>query len=308
MGAIYGLLRMARGGRLNTNQRAEVLQNARIGLNTIARDAINAGVGYPNFGATIPDNALATVLGGTADTDTDPDLLTPVFARDGLHNINGVATDQLTFVFIDDTFNNGESIAIADISTNGSQVEFATGYTNDPCSLGDVYIISGQNGSALGTFGQAEDEEATPSSPSANNVLDFPSGDPIGINLIGAESPISKIQAPASLQRVSWVNYYIASEDANGTGTGTLMRRVYGGDNGWVDQPLAFGIENMQIQYVLLNGTVVDVPAADQMVDIRQVRVSITIRSPDIDPNTNEPFRSTLTTTISTRNLVYEKF
>ncbi|HWC77411.1 MAG TPA: hypothetical protein VG778_08110, partial [Blastocatellia bacterium] len=129
------------------------------------------------------------------------------------------------------------------------------------------------------------------------------------LNNPGENSPIAKIQAPASLLRVSWVSYFLTPEDGNGTGTGTLMRRVYGGggETGWVDQPLAFGIENLQIQYVLISGAVVDVPAANQMDDIRQVLVSVTVRSPDIDPNTNEPFRSTLTTTISARNLVYEK-
>jgi len=86
MGSIYGLLMVARGGRLNTNQRSEILQNARIAINTMSRDAINAGVGYPNLGATIPDNRLATIMGGTADTDTDPVDRGGAFRQRGIHS------------------------------------------------------------------------------------------------------------------------------------------------------------------------------------------------------------------------------
>ena len=78
MSSIYGLLMLARSGRLNTNQRSEILQNMRIALNTIGRDAINAGVDYPNLGAILPDDSLATAFGITPDSDTDSDLLTPV--------------------------------------------------------------------------------------------------------------------------------------------------------------------------------------------------------------------------------------
>jgi type II secretory pathway pseudopilin PulG len=320
MGAIYGLLTVARSGRLNTNQRAEVLQNARIAINTISRDAINAGVGYPNLGATLPDNCIAAVLGSTADEDTAPDVLTPVYARDSANTVNGVATDQITFLFIDDTFSGGTSLPISEINDEGGELQIADGFTNAPCLnasdefRSDIYIITGQNGSALGMCSEAEDSDE-------GDIIPFADNDPLGLNNPGPDSPIGKIQAPASLLRVWWVSYYVAPEDGNGTGTGTLMRRVYGGAGGFVDQPLAFGVENMQVQYVLENGTVVDVPPSvlipateetpaqtlTSMDDIRQVRLSVTVRSPDRDPNTNEPFRSTLTSTFSTRNLVYEK-
>ena len=102
------------------------------------------------------------------------------------------------------------------------------------------------------------------------------------------------------------------------------MRRVYGGTGslvppvypGWVDQPLAYGIESMQFQYVLKDGSVVDTPLPDQMYLIRQVRLSVAVRSPDIDPSAprdpvtgqHMPYRTSLTSTFSTRNLAYEKF
>jgi prepilin-type N-terminal cleavage/methylation domain-containing protein len=110
MGAAYGLIHVARSGRINTNQRSEILQNLRIALNTIGRDAINAGVGYPNLGAVLPDDSLSTVFGVAPDTNPDADLLTPVYAIDNINSINGTGTDHITFVFIDDTFNGGQSL------------------------------------------------------------------------------------------------------------------------------------------------------------------------------------------------------
>ena len=312
MGSVYGLLSVARAGRLNVNQHAEVLQNARIAINTMSRDAINAGVGYPNLGATVPDNQISALLGGAADADPDPDVLTPVFGQDNLHVINvrndqgvivAMATDQVTFLFIDDTFNNGTSLPISEVRNQGAELGISAGFTNTPCTQGDVYIVTGQNGSALGVFHDGTNEVAGVNT----DKLTFASGDALAIDNPGASSPVGNILAPASVLRVSWISYFLVQEAGDDTGTGTLMRRVYGGTGGWVDQPLAFGVENLQIQYLLLDGNVVNAPAQNQMEDIRQVRISVTVRSPDIDPATNLPFRSTLTATFNTRNLVYEK-
>lgn len=46
VGSIYLLLEVGRSDAFKTKQRTETMQNARIALNTIGRDAINAGVGY----------------------------------------------------------------------------------------------------------------------------------------------------------------------------------------------------------------------------------------------------------------------
>jgi len=306
MGSIYALLHTMRGGRVNTSQRAEVLQGVRTALNSMGRDAINAGVGYPNTGALIPDNKL-TLVGGGSDSDTSLEFLTPVYAANNLNSVNGTATDEVTFLYIDDTFNSGNSLpisSIADSTGNNSVLTIQTGYNNTPCSLGDLYLITGNNASAIGML----------TSKSGTNTLNFESSDPLGINSPGSKSAIDPLIMPASLLRLTWVTYYVADEDGNGTGTGTLMRRVFGGYNSgnstlinWVNQPLAFGVENMQIQYVLADGSVVDLPNSTTMPDIRQIRTTVTVRSPDVDPKTNQPFRSSVTSSFSTRNLVYEK-
>ena len=334
MGSIYGLLMVARGGRINTNQRAEIMQNARIAINTMSRDAINAGVGYPNFGANIPDNRLA-VLGNANDADTNADVVNPVNARNAVMTIDatqptlpgGVASDQVSFLFIDDTFNGGVSLPIDQARSNGANVRIPTGWTNVNCSAGDIYLISGQSGYALGMMkdGAAASDAQT---------VQFAAGDALAINNPGATSTIfllgSGATTPAvagstvlvgSLQRVFWVSYFLVRDvgavaATNTTTTGVLMRRVHGGTSaqGWVDQPLAYGIENMQFQYVLDDGTVLDAPSLAQMNQVRQVRISLAVRSPDMDPSSprdasgqHQPYRTTLTSTFSTRNTAYEK-
>jgi prepilin-type N-terminal cleavage/methylation domain-containing protein len=313
VGAIYGLLEVARAGRLSTSQRAEVLQNVRVGLNSLGRDAINAGVSYPNLGAMIPDDRLSLV-GAAADADANPDFLTPVYAANDANPVNGIATDQVTFLYVDDLFNNGASIpvnAISGAAVSPTSLTIAPGFNNTPFRLGDIYLVTGQNGSAIGML----------TGTSGANTLTFANTDPLSINNAGNNAAINRVTPPASVLRLKWVTYYVADQDGNATGTGTLMRRVYGGFNSgsntlvnWVDQPLAFGVENMQIQYVLRGSSVVDIPAVDEMEDIRQVRVSVTVRSPDLDPKNldpvtrrPQPFRSTVTASFSARNLVYEK-
>jgi type II secretory pathway pseudopilin PulG len=304
MGSIYALMHITRGGRVNTSQRAEVLQGIRTALNAMGRDSINAGVGYPNTGALIPDNKL-TLVGGALDSDTSLEFLTPVFAGNNLNSVNGTATDEVTFLYIDDSFNGGASLPISslvDSTGSNSVLTIQTGYNNTPCTLGDIYLITGNNASAIGML----------TSKSGTNTLNFESTDPLGINSPGTKSAIDPLIMPASLLKLTWVTYYVADSDGNGTGTGVLMRRVFGAYSNntlikWVDQPLAFGVENMQIQYVLADGSVVDSPSSTTMPDIRQIRTTVTVRSPDIDPKTNQPFRSSVTSSFSTRNLVYEK-
>lgn len=306
MGSIYGLLHVARTGRINTSQRTEVLQGVRVALNAVGRDSINAGVSYPNLGALIPDNKL-TLVGGTADADTAPDSLTPVFAANNLNSVNGTMTDQVSFLYVDDAFNGGASLpisAISDASGTNSILTVQVGFNNSSCTLGDIYLITGNNASAIGMI----------TSKTGTNILNFASTDPLGINSPGAKSAIDTLITPASLFKLTWVTYYVSDEDGNGTGTGTLMRRAFGSYNtttntliNWVDQPLAFGIEDLQIQYVLANGTVVDLPTISQMSDVRQMRATVTVRSPEVDPKTNQPYRSSVTSSFSMRNLVYEK-
>ncbi|HJQ71573.1 MAG TPA: prepilin-type N-terminal cleavage/methylation domain-containing protein [Blastocatellia bacterium] len=338
--AIYALLEVGRSERFTTVQKTESIQNVRIALNTIGRDAINAGVGYENTGAQIPDNGL-TLLNLAADANNENDSLTPVVSGNNINMVNGTATDQLTFLFIDETFNSevaaaaaapsaaessfihGHSLPINQLVDNGDEVWLNSPDGNGVTRVGDVYLIAGQTGWALGVL----------SKKSGANALIFKNGDQLGVNRPTATSPIRNIFPPnstacggnciqvnASASRVNWVTYRVVDEDGQGLGSGTLVRRAWGGPDGWTDSPLAFGVENLQVQYILANGDVSDDPVAGPdriagnadddlnfLQTVRQVVVSVTVRGSEIDRRTNQPIRSTLTSRYSTRNLVYEK-
>jgi type II secretory pathway pseudopilin PulG len=316
LGSIYSLLQVGRSSRSSTLQRIETTQNIRIALNTISREILNAGVGFGNIGAMMNDDRLSALLGLPPDSDTDPDWLTPVVAGNNLNPVNGTMTDQITLVFQDDAFNNGQSVPIDRFSNSGALLRVASPYDNSGFEIGAVYVIIGAN-SALGVL----------TNKASSDKLVFASSDPLGINRPGNDSPILKAlgfdptnpppkdpgcgsdcyQIQGSIKKLNWVTYFVRDEDGNGPGTGTLIRRYYGGSSGWVDMPLAFGIEDMQITYVLEDGSVIDSPSRTQMSDIRQVRIAVTVRSPEIDPRTNQPYRINMTTSISTRNLGYEE-
>jgi hypothetical protein len=85
---------------------------------------------------------------------------------------------------------------------------------------------------------------------------------------------------------------------ANRAGVGV----VFDDETPWLDMPLAQGVRDLQIQYVMADGTVVDSPAAPA--GVRQVRFTVTVDSPEPDPHTGEPTTLTLS---STRNLGYEE-
>ncbi len=83
--------------------------------------------------------------------------------------------------------------------------------------------------------------------------------------------------------------------------------------------PLAYNIEDMQIKYVLDNGTTVDNPAVgnDGLIGtldddwqgfnrIRQVQVTIKVQSTERDEKTGLPEIITLSSTFATRNLEYD--
>jgi prepilin-type N-terminal cleavage/methylation domain-containing protein len=319
LGAVYGVLELGRNSRLNAMQRSEVLQNVRIALNTIGRDALNSGVGYPNQGALIPDDRLGTILGIARDPDSQLDSLTPVVPGNNVNVIGGTATDELSVVYTDDSFNGDSGLPVDEVKLVGggvrAQLNVGGGLDTSPCSPGDLYMVTGQTGYAIVQATSIPD----------NKTIELDRRDPLDIHDPdpGVSSPLMTVvpdngscglncmNTAAALTRIRWITYLVVDD---GTGAGTLVRRVYGGWDpvgrrplNWTDQPLAFGVENLQVIYVLQNGSVVDSPAADEMQDIRQVRVSVSVRSPEVDPKTNQPYRSVLTASFSTRNLVYEK-
>jgi type II secretory pathway pseudopilin PulG len=317
-GTIYGMLAVARADRFTVSRRVDAMQSARNAINSIGRDVLNAGYGYPNVGGNLPQDRLFQILNLPFATGPTPDPLTPIISGNNLNpnSLSGVNTDQITFVFQDVNFNNGQTLPVKSIAAGGNSVTIdtsgpdgITGTADDlvnPSTLGTpnaLYVISGGTGSVVATM------TATP----PGNTWNFANGDPLNINQTGSSNIIKSVSAPATITKITMVTYRVLND-------GTLVRTVYGGAApGQVDQPLAYNIENMQIQYVLKDGSIVDDPVAGpdgvtgnaddtpaKLQDVRQVRVTVTVQSPERDQRNNQPVRIPLTCTFNTRNLGYD--
>ncbi|HEY6332048.1 MAG TPA: PilW family protein [Blastocatellia bacterium] len=176
---------------------------------------------------------------------------------------------------------------------------------------------------------------------SSNDTLNFAGTDPLGLNSFSKTTGNVNVGTlvtgaaggPIGAYKLDFVTYYV-KDDGSGRGTGTLMRRVYGGTTaspGYTDEPLAFDVVNMSISYVLANSpegvssttTTTNNPTLAQYQSIRQIIVKITVQTPSAvqvtnqakydgvsatpTPTVNPYVQETLTAVMNTRNLGYEK-
>ncbi len=300
--AVYGLLRIANIQKSTVNSQTEVMVNLRVPLNMIGRDAVNAGLGYSRVGGNIPDNLTNARMGLPADTDSNQDLLTAVIAGDNVNTNNflpvGQKTDVVAFAYRDMTFNNGNPITITGASSIGTGGVVATTQpgvalaVNNSATPFDLYLISNGTRSAVALATGRPD----------NNSLRFETGsaDILGVNLpytgpinsrslmfncadqaVGSPDPCMNYPnpSPVSAKKIIWVSYQVTPD-------GTLTRTTYGNNSGGtaVDQiqiqPLAYNIQNLQVRYLLRDGTSSQNPSnngANQNVLNNVVQVEVTI-------------------------------
>lgn len=314
-GTIYGVMQVAQQSRGVVNMYVPLTKSVRLALNLLGRDTYNAGYGYPLRSAVIlPDNRISALLNIPNDFDNSRDTIPPIIAGNNvtLNTFNqtpNVRTDQITFLFKDTTFNlvNGVSQPLninAATTTSGIDEIVPISGSNTSCRINDIYLVTGNTGSTVGLA----------TGLSGSDKVQFANGDMLGFNQTGASGPLRGITLPASMLRVIMITFYVTAD-------GTLMRREYANvptpAAPWVDEPLVYGVEDFQIRYVMDDGTISDNPSAgadgipgnadDQQANlaaIRQVRYTISVRSVENGP-ANQPYRATMTSTISTRNLGY---
>ncbi len=311
-GAIWGVLRVAQQSRTVTNQKVQLTKAMRIGLNLLGRDTLNAGFGYPLPSSSVvmvPEGSILALLGVQPDPNPTYDEVPPILPGNNLwpntFNPNpGVMTDQVTFLFKDTTFNPTPisapedekvsqplSIGAAETVAGIDEIVPVSG-SNLVCRVNDIYLITGNTGAALGLA----------TGLSGLDRVQFANFDILGLNQTG-DGPLTKITTPASMQRVLMVTYFVTSD-------GVLTRREHANVPPavpavpWVDEPLVYGVEDFQIEYVLNDGTVSANPSA-ALSAIRQVRYTISVRGTQTDAG-NQPFQETMTSTFSTRNLGYD--
>ena len=340
-GSVYGLLEVARSDRSRTSTRVEMMQSVRNALNAMGRDAHNAGYGYRRYDSLLPDDAINSLTGIGADQGTAPDRLSRVVAGNDIttNSLSGKKTDQVTFVFGDDTFNPNDYGVGTPIDVtwtdcqDGNQVITQRSDAR-MLNINDIVIIAGAGKSSIGMVtGKRIDSSIPPKprcpdaglQPPTAHIL-FDATDPLGINRTGAENTIRQVTPPATIQRINIVTYRVLAD-------GTLVRNVHRGNSatttsiGSQDQPLAYNVEDMQIKYIMADGTETDNPVvgADGIAgtdddipksieDVRQVRITVIAQNRDkrtivTDANgltREEPTRVTLSSTFNARNLVYD--
>lgn len=325
-GAVFGVMQVARQSRSVVSENAGINKNIRLALNLLGRDTYNAGFGYPLKNTVLlPDNRISTLLGIPNDVDTSRDTVPPIIAANDI-NANtynttaGTMTDQVTFLFKDSTFNLvgavgppdtrvSQALNINAATTTGGGIDeiVPISGSNASCRVNDIYLITGNNGSTLGLA----------TALSGANIVQFSNGDVLGLNQTGPGGPIRDRTLPASMQRVLMVTYFVTAD-------GTLTRREFANVPpavpavAFVDEPLVYGVENFQIIYIMDNGTNVDNPSAgpdgipgnaddvqNNLDAVRQIRFTVNVRSLELNA-ARQPYRSTMTSTFSTRNLGYD--
>ncbi|MEP6848394.1 MAG: prepilin-type N-terminal cleavage/methylation domain-containing protein [Acidobacteriota bacterium] len=342
--AIYGVLQVGSVTRNRSSRRSDILKNARVAIQLIGRDALNAGYGFNRNGARVPDNFLATTFGLPADTDTNRDLLSSIIVGNDIFTNNlalssSSRTDTVAFCYRDQDFNptppplpagtisTGQVVQLKDVTNPGGSPgtselvsSTATGAVN--AKQYDLYLVESDTVQAA----------VMATTVSGTDRIDGAPGDPLGLNqpLNGTGSGGSVLRKcvgttdsnctsyVATLTRFFLVSYKVKPD-------GTLVRTLYGNNTGATntqqvqEQPLAYNVEDLQLRYVLDDGTVTDNPVAgddgllgtadddERAVNrVRQIMVTIKVQSTVLDEQTNKAETITLNATFSTRNMEYD--
>jgi type II secretory pathway pseudopilin PulG len=338
-GAVFGLLQVARVDRNRASRRSDTLKNARAAMHLIGRDAWNAGLSFHKDGGFAPDDFLTTRLGLSQDNNTARDRMTSVIAGNNVftNNLQTTTTDEVAFIYRDMDFNDAKTVQLASVAASPSNAnvprvtlksstsQLCGNTANpDPCvRVYDLFLIE-TNSTQVPVMATAV--------PSTTTV-DFAQGDPLGLNQSLTATGINASQlrkctttivdncsASVSLmKKFYWVSYRVSSD-------GTLIRTQFGNNNppaGASDQlreqPLAYGIQDMQIRYVLENGTVSDDPSAGvdgirgtgddtpgDMNLVRQMTITLKVQATELDEFRDAAETITVTQTFSMRNMLYD--
>ncbi|HEV7644958.1 MAG TPA: hypothetical protein VGO50_13520 [Pyrinomonadaceae bacterium] len=338
-GAIFGLLQVARVDRNRASRRSDTLKNARAAMHLIGRDALNAGLSFHKDGGFAPDDFLTTRLGLSQDNNTDRDRMTAIIAGNNVftNNLQTPTTDEISFIYRDMDFNDAKTVQLSSVAASPSNntiprvtlkpstSQLCGNTANpDPCvKVYDLFLIQ------TDTTQVPVMATAVPST----TTVDFAPGDPLGLNQSLQANGIAASQlrkcsgaivdncstSVLLMKKFFWISYRISSD-------GTLIRTIFGNNNPPAtsadqirEQPLAYGIQDMQIRYVLEDGTVTDDPSAGpdgirgngndtpgDMNLVRQITITLKVQSSEYDEQRRVPETITVTSTFATRNIVYD--
>lgn len=318
VGAIYSVARIASIQKNTINTRTDQLRSARIALEYIRRDVVNAGFGYHRVGLIIPDNAGNFLFKIKSDTDTDRDLLTSVISGNEITNnsINfGGKTDVIGIISRDQTFNGGVLIEYTKAEANGTAVDVIPKNSGDiaKTKLYDLYMLESVSGTTqVVAIATSIDTE--------NKKIQFAPGnpDPLKINQSATGTGNNKsllVTTPGggSIKRLNLFSYSVTED-------GVLVRKRFGNedlktkDEQIEIRELVYGVSDFQIKYFMEDGTTVDDPSNEnngrlnqlKLNNIVQIQISITLAGDSNDGNPQVKSPITIKEFISTKNLRYE--
>ena len=321
MGAIFAVLQIGGSMRENINDSSETVNNARMAVNAVGRDAINAGLGYSRVGAIVPDNLAGDLFGVPNDSGSARDLFTSIIAGNEIStsslSVGSEKNDSLTLLYRDLGFNNGNAVVINDVDYNPNWIDLKTASGEcSNCRKWDLYLVESGNGNhALAIANQIRD---------SNSTIRLHKNNPLDLNrrtdLDAAERSILTpcgtnevancfLYAPqATVKKVHLINYRVNSD-------GTLLRTIYGNNSGQSESeqirefPLVHNVQHFQVRYLMSDGSFSNDPSNSQdnqgnMNEVVQIEVTVKVRAESETTNTSQVV--TLSSTFSTRNLKYD--
>jgi prepilin-type N-terminal cleavage/methylation domain-containing protein len=315
--AIYGVTRLAAIEKNTINTRTDQLRSARIALEYIRRDALNAGFGYHRTGGNIPDNTGNGLFGIPNDTDTERDFLTSVIAGNDVstNTLNfGGRMDDIAFVSRDVSFNSGKLINYTGATASSNAVNVAIDTAKGDCancSKYDLYLMESASGTTQ-VIGMV-------TSKISDSLIQFDQGsdDPLNLNQkatgnVDNKSLLITTPGGGTIKRINLISYSITS-------TGVLVRKKFGNQPTNATQQvetreLVYGVSDFQIKYYMEDGTTIDDPSngnngrANQlkMNSVVQIQVTITLAPDTSDTQLKVTTPITIKEFISTKNLRYE--
>lgn len=357
-GSIYSLLELGRSDRNRTSRRGDTQKNARIAMYMIGRDVMNAGLGYHKTGALAPDDFVADRIGSPDDDDEDRDLLTSVVCGNNVFSNKYLSstekTDSIAFVYRDLDFNNGKPITVTNevgsstatpvvlqlptptptvspVPTVTPSFDAATNFAN--INNNDLFMAETKTSQIIGII---------TSKTSSNYRININSTDNLGLNqarntkdsdnnYIGSllrkcssgtdtncTTYTSGVGGGIVLKKIEMVSYQVTND-------GTLVRTIYGNNtsgaaNEQIQQrAIAYGVQDFQIQYQMVDGSIVDDPVVgadgdrgteddtpDNMNNIRFVAITLKVSSTEVDEKSGDAEIIVLNSTFSLRNMGYD--
>lgn len=310
--AIFGIMRLATIQKSTANTRTDQLRSARIALEYVRRDALNAGFGFHRTGGNVPDDFGYNIFNFPKDGDNQRDLLTSIIAgNDRTDNTlsSGGKMDFIGFISRDPTFNGGNLVNFTNTGQSSGNVfvETAAGGA-EYCKKHDLYLIESDSGTTQ-VIGMA-------TNVTNNKTIELAVNDPLKVNQSGTASGESKnllMTSPGSgtIKKINFISYSVSS-------TGVLIRKIYGNRTGLTEQieqrELVYGVSDFQIRYFMEDGTTIDNPSNNndgrdnqlKLNNVVQIQITITI-TPHYEGNEHSYGTPvTIREFISTKNLRYE--